>query len=422
LEFIMRTSHFLAAIGLVWGVSACTADDGKDIVDDTDTDGVTETDVTTDDPHTGDTDTDTDSGELCDEQAGTICRWAGLAEQAGYNGEGIHRLDSMLYFPIDVEFSPYGKPIVADWNNHKARLLEDDGTFTTIIGTDFLGDGPPDMGDNVPPGAPGTTVNLNHPTDHTYFPDGRLLQSSWHTHKIRDWDPATGLVMVVLGSSPGFAGEDGDSGRDVLLNQPVASEIDDDGNVYLADMRNERVRLWTPDDVIYNLIGTGEQGDSGDGGPGIEAMINLPKAENPEPGGSLAFNADKTLLYLCDTQNHRIRVYDLATGIIDSFAGTGEAGFADGDASVAQFNFPREIEVFENWMYVADDQNHRVRRIDINTGVVDTIAGTGEISYSGDGGVATDATFNRPYGIGIDLDGNVYVSDFQNHVIRVIYM
>jgi DNA-binding beta-propeller fold protein YncE len=228
--------------------------------------------------------------------------------------------------------------------------------------------------------------------------------------------------MVVLGSSPGFAGEDGDSGRDVLLNQPVASEIDDDGNVYLADMRNERVRLWTPDDVIYNLIGTGEQGDSGDGGPGIEAMINLPKAENPEPGGSLAFNADKTLLYLCDTQNHRIRVYDLATGIIDSFAGTGEAGFADGDASVAQFNFPREIEVFENWMYVADDQNHRVRRIDINTGVVDTIAGTGEISYSGDGGVATDATFNRPYGIGIDLDGNVYVSDFQNHVIRVIYM
>jgi len=360
----------------------------------------------------------------CEEAPGTICTWAGTG-QAGFDGDGNHRLDSFFYYPWDVEFSDYGPPAISDWNNHKVRLVEDDGTLRTVIGTAFVGNGDPEQADLTEAGAPGTDVSLNHPTDVTYYADGTLLLSSWHTHMLRTWDPETERVHVVLGEAPGYEGDGGPS-EGVSLNQPSNALVDyRSGDVYLVDMRNERVRVWWADtDTVDTVAGNGEKGFCGDGGPAVEACLNFPKSENPEVGGSVALDEDTDRLYIADTENHRIRVVDLASGTIDTFAGTGEAGFSgDGaDAGQAQLSFPRDIEITpDGELLIADEGNDRIRVVDLATGVIETLAGSGDQGYEGDGGDPLDASFYRPFGVGFDGDGNVYVADAFNHVIRVIY-
>lgn len=366
-----------------------------------------------------DTPTDTADAAACDESvSGTICTWAG-GEQAGFNGDGIDRRESWLYFPIDVEFSEYGPPAVLDWNNHRIRILQDDETLTTIMGTSFVGDGPPDLSDRTAPGAPGTTVNLNHPTDVIYLPDGTMWSTSWHTHKVRVADLDTGLVYVSAGSTPGFAGDAGEPVSTALFNQPKGSVHDEsDGTIYVVDMRNERVRAISTDDTIRTVAGTGEQGFGGDGGPAIEAVFGFPKSANPRPGGAIAI--DGRTLYVADTENHRIRTVDLDSGLIQTVVGTGTAGFSGdgGAATEAQLNYPLDIEVEGGVLYIADSDNNRVRAVDLATGVIETLVGTGEVGDGGDGGPAVDAELFGPMGVEVDADGAIYVADSYNHRIR----
>ncbi len=375
----------------------------------------------------GCTDQGADSGDpaadACTEASGTICTWAGTGD-AGFNGEGQHRLDAMFYYPMSITFSPYGKPVIADWNNHKLRMLEDDGTLTTIMGTDFLGDGDPEMADLTEEGADGTTVNLNHPTDQIYLPDGRLLSASWHTHKMRDWVPETGKVHVLLGSAAGFAGDNYEADDDALLNQPKDVLMDSSGDIWILDMRNEMIRKWTTDGTICTIVGNGEKGFCGDGGPGRDACLNFPKNANPEPGGAIAMSSDESLLYIADTENNRIRVYDIDADVIMTLAGTGDAGYSGdgGDALAATLNFPTELHLLDDdTLLVVDSNNHAIRSIDLASNTIDTWAGTGVAGFSGDGGDPKDAQLNRPFHVTEDLDGNIYISDSYNHRIRVVY-
>lgn len=356
----------------------------------------------------------------CDASGGHICTWAGTGD-AGYYGEGEDRRSIWMYFPIDVEFSPYGNPVINDWNNHKIRMVNPDDTVTTIMGTAFIGDGPADQSDQEPPGALGTTVNLNHPTDCVYRPDGILVSASWHTHKMRTWDPATGYVLVFAGAGSGFSG-DGGPAEDALLNQPKAVDYDEsDGALYIVDMRNERIRTIDADGVINTIGGDGTQGYAGDGSTVDTAIFNFPTGTNPTPGGAVALDGEGGL-YIADTLNNRIRRVDLATGDIERVAGDGTAGFAgDGGAALdAQLNQPADIEVSGGFLYVADTNNHRVRRIDLATGIIETVAGNGEPAYAGDDGPALDASLYLPYGIELDDAGNLYIADTFNHVIREV--
>ncbi len=368
----------------------------------------------------GETDTgDTSEIALCDETiSGDICTWAGTA-QAGFNGDDIDRRESWLYFPLDVEFSPYGPPAVLDWNNHRIRILNDDATFTTVMGTSFVGDGPSDLSDRTQPGAPGATVNLNHPTDVIYLPDGTLWSTSWHTHKIRALNLDTGLVYVAAGSTPGFAGDNGEALSTATFNQPKASVHDEsDGTIYVVDMRNERVRAIASDATIRTVAGTGEQGFGGDGGPALSAIFGFPKSANPRPGGAIAI--DGRILYIADTENHRIRTVDLDTGLINTVVGTGVLGFSGdgGLATAAQINYPMDIEVEGGVLYFADSDNNRIRAVDLATGIIDTVVGSGEVGDAGDGGPAVDAELFGPTGVEIDETGAIYVADSFNHRIR----
>lgn len=382
------------------------------------------------------------TGGGCDEQAGTICAWAGTGDN-GFNAAGLHRTESWMSFPMSVHFSPYGRPIIADWNNHKLRMVEDDGTLTTIMGGDFLGDGDPGRLDLTEAGAQGTDVLLNHPTQQQYFPDGTLLSASWHTHKLRTWDPDSGLVHVWLGNAPGFdtvenpdAFHDAD---DCKLNQPKEVRIDSAGDVYIVDMRNERIRKLLVDEwEVGTVSGNGEKGYCGEGAP-ADTCWNFPKNANPEPGGALALDEAAGILYVADTESSVVRGITLATGESFLVAGKpGTAGFADGDVEAARFDWPSDLVLDGGQLFVADANNHRIRAIDLAKGTVSTVAGTGEPTCTvpgkvstpqlceeqataGDGGPATSATLYRPFGVDLGTDGNLYVSDSYNHRIRVIY-
>ncbi len=377
-------------------------------------------------PAPEDTDSATSVPE-CDPSGGHICTYAGTGD-AGFNGDTtadgapMDRRDAWFYWPMDIEFSPYGRPVIQDWNNHKIRMINDDQSITTIMGTMFVGDGPPDQSDQTEPGAPGTTVNLNHPTDCLYMPDGILLCASWHTHKIRTWDPATGYVLVWAGAGSGYAGDATDGAEATLMNQPKAIEYDEsDGTVYIVDMRNERIRYFDTNKYVNTLGGDGTQAYTGDGGPVSDATFNFPTGTNPVPGGALALDGMGGL-YVADTLNHAIRKIDLAAGTIATVAGTGVAGFSGdgGAATSAQLNNPADIEYVDGMLWIADTLNNRVRVLDTATGTIETVAGNGDTAYSGDDGPALDASLNQPYGIDLDADGTLYIADTFNHVIREV--
>lgn len=365
----------------------------------------------------GDDDTAVEE-EVCDESAsGSICTWAGTP-QGGFNGDGLDRRESWLYFPIDVEFSPYGPPTVLDWNNHRIRIVEEDDTFRTVMGTIFVGDGPPDLSDRAAPGAPGTTVNLNHPTDVIYLPDGTMLHTSWHTHKMRVQDMSTSLVVVSAGAASGFSGDGFDASL-ATLNQPKGAVFDEsDGTTYIVDMRNERIRVIDADNIISTFAGTGTKGYAGDGGDALLADFNFPNSANPKPGGAIAIEG--RILYIADTENHRIRTIDLDTHLVATVVGTGEAGFSGdgGEASAAQINYPMDIEVEGGVLYIADTDNSRIRAVDLATGLIRTVAGNGEVGAAGNGGPAIDAELFGPMGVEVDESGAVYIADSYNHVIR----
>jgi len=356
--------------------------------------------------------------EACPDEPGVICTWAGTGK-LGFNLDGKPIAESNLYWPVDLTFDPGGHTYIVDFNNHRVREVLEDGTFETVIGTDFVGDGPDDLSDLMAPGAVGTEVTLNHPTQIVPMPDGHLLLVAWHNHKLRRFDPDTGKVNVICGRGAGFGGDGGPLAM-ALLNQPSQLASAEDGTLYILDQRNEVIRVVDPDGVIDTLAGTLQMtGYDGDSGSVDTALFNFPKGPNPPPGGGLAVGDG--VLYVSDTLNHRIRRIDLGQGTIETIAGTGEAGYAgdDGPAIEAELNNPRKLTLGpDGRLYVGDELNHRIRAIDLESGDITTVAGTGEEGFNGDGVLATEAQLNRPVGVTFDEAGAMYVLDTYNSRVR----
>lgn len=368
----------------------------------------------------------------CTDVKGSICTYAGTG-QKGYNGDGLDRTATALYWPFDLEFTPTGKIYVVDWNNHKIRKINEDQTFEVVMGKD-IGDGPIDFSDLVPPGALATETNMNHATDLLEMPNGDLFVTVWHNHKYRMIDPRTGLVTVTSGREPGYSG-DGGMFKDARIDLPMHSILDKKGNLITLVQKNWRIRIVRDfvtkreEGIIDTIVGTGEYGFNGDGLSPLETQVAFPKGPNPEPNGGLVMD-DAGYLYFADSDNHRIRRVeffddDYRTGVVTTICGTGEQGFGgDGGLAVeAKIDFPQDMEIGpDGKIYFADTNNNRVRSIDLTTGIIETVAGTGAESYSGDGGSALEAEFNRPFGIAFDLNGDLYVSDTFNGRIRKIKM
>ena len=202
------------------------------------------------------------------------------------------------------------------------------------------------------------------------------------------------------------------NGVSTTLNRPSSVSFDSAGNLYIADSSNNRVRKMSTNGTITTIAGTGVAGDSGDGGLATDARLNDPSSVCFDSAGNL---------YIADRSNNRIRKVD-TNGTITTFAGTGASGYS-GDGSLAtsaQLKNPSSVyfDLVGN-LYIADSSNYRVRKVSTN-GTITTIAGTGVAGDSGDGGLATAAQLDFPFGMTLDLAGNLYITDFVRHRIRKV--
>lgn len=353
--------------------------------------------------------------------SGAACTWVGVKGEEGFNGDLV-RQSTIVNQPQDLLFMPDGSAWFSDFNNYLIRRVLPDGHVQSMVGwTDppFPGDGP--LSGIRPGGAAGAEWQLNHPTNLLLNPDGSISLVAWHNHKILHIDQNTGFVTVVCGGGAGFAG-DGGPATGAAFKQPVDATYDDAGNLYIVDQQNQRVRRIDTAGVITTVAGNGMPGSSGDGGLATAAQFRWAAGSNPNPSGGIVAHAGK--LYVSDTENHRIRVVDLATGMVDAFAGTGEPadGGDGGPALMARLHSPRDLEIGPDGdLYFADTDNSRVRAINLSTGIIRTVAGTGMLGLDDtEGRPATETTLRRPFGIAFDGAGNLYVMDTLNsRIVKV---
>ena len=237
---------------------------------------------------------------------------------------------------------------------------------------------------------------------------------------------APGDIATVAGT--GIAGHSGDLGpaTNARLSNPSSVALDAAGNLYIADSDTCYIRKVNPSGIISTVAGNGTPGPTGDGGPATSAQLYLPYGVTLDKAGNL---------YITDSFNNRVRAVNMQAspitvfgvtiqpGYIDTVVGSGASGpGGDGGAALnAELSQPFGSVIDGNGnLYIADLYNHRIRRVDAATAIITTVVGNGTYGYSGDGGSATDAQLNRPYGVGVDAAGNIYIADSQNSRVRAV--
>ena len=265
-------------------------------------------------------------------------------------------------------------------------------------------------------GEPGySDTQVNNPYGLVIGPDGALYFCDLDNQRIRRFDPKTKQLTTIAGS--GERGYRGDGGPAVqaALNMPHELRFDRQGNLYVAERDNHVIRkIDLKTGIITTVAGTGVAGFSGDGGSATRAQLRQPH--------SIVFDRDGTLL-ICDIGNQRIRRLNLITGVIDTYAGTGDAQPTPDGAPVAgtPLKGPRTLALAPNGdLYLALREGNAIYRIDRRTQTLHHVAGTGEQGYTGDGGPARAARLGGPKGLALSPDGALYVADTESHVIRRI--
>jgi hypothetical protein len=240
---------------------------------------------------------------------------------------------------------------------------------------------------------------------------GDIFVSDTGNNRVRRVDHTTGTITTFAGNGvAGFAG-DGGPAKSAEINAPRGLTFDAAGNLYIADTANNRVRKVDLTGHISTVAGNGTAGFSGDGGSATAAKLWGPRG--------IAFNALGDM-FISDSNNNRIRMVDHTSQKISTFAGNGVAGAAGDDfpATNAALNFPFGL-AFDGAgnLYIADSGNSRLRMIS-TTGKISTVVGRCSYGFSGDGGSASEAELNLPYGVAVDGVGNVLIADFGNNRIR----
>ncbi len=264
-------------------------------------------------------------------------------------------------------------------------------------------------------GGPATEAQINNPYGLVIGPDGALYFCEIGNHRIRRLDLTSRRLSTVAGT--GAKGYSGDGGPALAanLNEPYEVRFDRAGNMYFAEMQNHIVRrVDAQTHTITTIAGTGQPGFSGDGGPAAKAALRQPH--------SIAFDAQQNLL-ICDIGNLRIRRVDLKTGIIETWAGTGEKKPTPDDSPIAgtPLNGPRAITSDpEGNLYLVLREGNAVFKIDPRANRIHHIGGTGETGYTGDGGPAKSAKLSGPKGVAWAPDNSLYLADTESHTIRRI--
>lgn len=328
----------------------------------------------------------------------------------GYSGDGLPVSDA-LFRPNYIASDNEGNIYFTDDLNHTVRRVDSEtGIISTIAGNGGRGY----SGDN----GPATEAELFEPQGLAIDAAGNVYVADKKNHSVRKIEKATGKIKNFAGTGTAPFGDedikDGGAATNALLNEPVGLAFDADGNLYIADSKNHRVRKVGTDGNISTVAGTGEAGLSGDNGAATEAQLNEPV--------SVGFDADG-FLYIVEAQNHAVRMLMTATGNIMAYAGGGGAGYSGdgGLAMVAQLNLPADIAVDQDGnKYIADTENHCIRKVDGQSRVIATYAGTGETAgFDGDEADPATALFDNPKGITFN-NSDLFICDNQNNAIRWI--
>lgn len=308
-------------------------------------------------------------------QPGHVYTWAGNG-QAGYGPMGKKPAETRLYWPQDITVGPDGTPYVIDWNNHRVIAVEG-GLFRLIVGVAAGDFGDPCDGYSPCVDVPATAAKLNHPTSVAVDPvTGDVILSAWHNSQIFRIDMTTGLMDLICGTGGRCYNGDDRPATGAVLDLPAGVAYDPQGRIVFADQANMIVRMIDENGDIQCVAGTTPTGScpdpvtrypgfDGDGGPATSAKLKFEGGQAADPSGRLCFDSSGN-------------------------------------------------------MYIADSQNHVLRIVDTN-GIINTIAGVPTVSgYSGDNGPATSAMLSEPRDVVVDADGNVYIADTGNHVIRKV--
>ena len=391
--------------------------------------------------------------------AGVISTVAGNGAYS-YSGDGGPATSASLHGPHGVAVDAASNLYIADRDNERVRRVSAGGTITTVAGNgayEFSGDG-----------GPATSASLQGPRGVAGDAAGNLYIADTGNYRIRKVSPS-GIITTVAGNGAGGFSGDGGPATSGSLSYPHHLAVDAVGNLYIADIYNNRIRKVSPSGIITTVAGGGPS--LGDGGPATSASLNQPggvavdaaaNLNNAETGnsrnrkvspsgiittaagdgdgvnrysgdGGPATSASLYMpygvavdaagnLYVADTANHRIRKVSPA-GIITTVAGNGQAGYSGdgGPATVASLNNPVGVAVdAAGNLCIADSGNQRIRRVS-PAGIITTVAGNGVEFYAGDGGPATSASLRDPWAVAVDAAGNLYIADTDNERIRKVW-
>jgi sugar lactone lactonase YvrE len=325
----------------------------------------------------------------------------------GYTGDGGAGNQAQINNPYGLVVGPDGALYFCDIDNHVIRRLDlRRGTISTVAGSGRKGY----SGD----GGPARQAELNQPYEVRFDKAGNMIWVEMPNHVVRRMDRKTGIVSTIAGTGkPGFSG-DGGPATQAEFRQPHSIQFDPQGRLLICDIGNHRVRrLDLKTGIVETWLGTGERLATPDGAPLQGTAVNGPRAIDLDPQGNL---------YLALREGNAVYQVDLKAGRFRHLAGTGEKGYEGdgGDARKAKLSGPKGIAWSpDGGVYIADTESHTVRRIDLKTGVIQTIVGTGE---RGDGpdGVARRCRLARPHGVFVDRQGVLYIGDSEAHRVRKV--
>jgi sugar lactone lactonase YvrE len=337
-----------------------------------------------------------------DLKIGLIQTVAGTGD-SGWSGDGALACAACLNEPKSLTIDGEGNLFIADSENHVVRKIDmKTQCIKTVagaiqrneLGVKIVSSVPVAEGVNGDPFAESGTVDLHAVTQQT--------------------DLSGTVRYVATGTAPAtrFNG-DGRPAEQALLNFPTAVVVDREGHLYIADTLNHRVRRVDAETgVITTVAGLGRPRFFGDGGLAVEAGLNEPTA--------LAVS-DEGVLYIADQSNNRVRAVDLATGVIRTVAGTGQAGYNGDGVAATETGLAGPsglVLASDGTLFIADSFNGRVRALDPVTGLIRTVVGDGgEYRYQGPD-EPPSRSLSRPSGIALDEEGNLYVTDSDNHLVR----